>query len=59
MIAIARHYDGITINEELEYVLTEDGELMKFESVDKAKEWLRRQDVDEETIEDLIYIEEV
>ena len=58
MIAIARPYDNITVNEEVEYVLDDNGDIMKFDSVDDAKDFLRWHDVEEEVIDEwLMYVE--
>ena len=38
-IAVGRHINGITINP-LEYLLDDEGDLMTFESEEKAKEFL-------------------
>lgn len=40
MIAVCRPYGGITINEEVEYLLDDHDEVMEFASIDKAKEYL-------------------
>ena len=48
-IIIGRHINGITLNP-LEYVLDEDGELMVFETQDKAKDFLREHGFDDEDV---------
>lgn len=55
-IIIGRHINGITLNP-LEYVLDEDGELMVFETEDKAKNFLREHGFDDEDMEYLVFEE--
>lgn len=58
MIAIARPYDNITVNEEVEYLLDDNGDVMKFDSVDDAKDFLRLNNIEDEIINEwLMYVE--
>lgn len=56
MIAVCRPLDGITLNEEVEYLLDDDGEIKKFEDVDTAKEWLREHGVTEGIMEFFMFV---
>lgn len=55
-IIIGRHINGIFLNP-LEYVLDEHGELMVFETEDKAKSFLREHGFDDEDMEFLVFEE--
>ena len=46
-VAVGRHINGITINP-LEYLLDDEGDLMTFESEEKAKEFLAEKGFSEE-----------
>lgn len=53
-ILIARHVEGITLNE-LEYAKNSKGELFKFETEQKAKDFLKSIGVLEEHVDNFIY----
>lgn len=55
-IAIGRHINGITLNP-LEYVVDDNGELMVFETEDKAKDFLREHGFGDEDMEYLVFEE--
>lgn len=55
-IAIGRHINGITLNP-LEYVVDDNGELMVFETEDKAKDFLREHGFEDEDMEYLVFEE--
>lgn len=48
--AIGRPINGVTINC-LEYVLDDEDELMLFDSIEEAKEFLRENGIDDDEIE--------
>lgn len=48
--AIGRPINGVTING-LEYVLDDEDELMLFDSIEEAKEFLRENGIDDDEIE--------
>lgn len=48
MIGVCRPYAGITINNEVEYLLDNNGDIMKFKDVETAKEWLTEHGVDDD-----------
>lgn len=56
-IAVGRHINGITINP-LEYLLDDEGELMTFESEEKAKEFLAEKGFAEEDMYVVLYEED-
>lgn len=58
MVIVGRPLYGITLNNELEYVLDNDGEIMKFNSIDTAKEWLTAHGVDEDYMQLLMFLDE-
>lgn len=53
-IIIGRHINGITLNP-LEYVLDDNGDLIVFETEDKAKSFLREHGFDDEDMEYLVF----
>ncbi len=55
-VIIGRFINGITINP-LEYVLDDNGDLMVFETEDKAKEFLKEHGLNDDDIECLIFEE--
>lgn len=56
MIIVGKHINDITLNE-LEYLLDENGDIMKFESKYKAVYYLKSKGLDDEDI-DFIYTNE-
>lgn len=58
MISVARPINGISING-LEFLLTDNGEVMKFQNKEHAIRWLKFHGVSEEEIESFIFHEEV
>lgn len=55
-IIVGRFINGITINP-LEYILTDNGDLMVFETEDNAKGFLREHGFNDEQIECLVFEE--
>ena len=55
-IIVGRHIEGIALNG-LEYLLDADGNELKFESVEEAKEYLVKNGVSEEEMYYLKFIE--
>lgn len=55
-IAVGRHINGITINP-LEYLLDDEGDLMTFESEEKAKEFLAEKGYTEEDMYWMVFEE--
>lgn len=56
MIAVCRPYGGITINNEVEFVLDENGDIMEFSDVVTAKKWLKEHGVDDDYMEILMFV---
>ena len=54
-IIVARHIEGITIND-YEYLLDENGEVMKFKSKDHAIGYLKKHGVTDEEIYFMLFI---
>ena len=60
MVTIGRHIEGISLNG-IEYLLNEDGSVMRFASIPLAKEYLRSkmdEDVTDELLEEVFIFEE-
>ena len=57
MVAVCRPYDGITVNEEVEFVLDDNNEIMKFDNESTAKKFLRDNGVGEEYMDILHFVE--
>ena len=55
-IVIGRHINGIVLNP-LEYVMNDNGDLVVFETEDKAKDFLREHGFDDEDMEYLVFEE--
>lgn len=57
MIIVCRPYDGITINEEVEYLLDDNGNIKEFSDVDTAKQWLKNHDVSDDYMDILMFVD--
>ena len=58
MISVCRPLEGITLNTEVEYVLDDNGEVMKFEDIKTAKKWLKEHGISKECMEFLMFVRE-
>jgi uncharacterized protein YuzE len=56
MVAVCRPFNGITINEEVEFLIDEDGKIIQFEDVKTAKKWLREHGITEEIMAFLMFV---
>lgn len=59
MVCVTRPYDGITINEEVEYLLDDDGNIMYFPTENAARDYLRDRGLTDDDMEYLNFEEEV
>ena len=57
MVSVCRPYDGITLNNEVEYLLDEDEEIIEFEDVEAAKEYLVEHGVDDDYMDILMFVD--
>ena len=55
-VVVGRHINGITLNP-LEYLLDDEGDPMVFESEDKAKEYLHKQDFSDDDMYWMVFKE--
>lgn len=58
-VVVGRPIDGITINEELEFILDEEGGVRIFDSPEQAKNVLKQDGFSDEDMEHITFLESV